>query len=106
MMAQSSSDYVPLVREGVIGIAKCFLQSRQSAFVYPYTIEFRGDTVINDQTYKKCYYFFDGHTKEECDSTLRAFVREDIDTVRYGGLLILITKATKTFPGIGVHAVS
>ncbi|MBQ4345434.1 MAG: T9SS type A sorting domain-containing protein [Muribaculaceae bacterium] len=100
MMAQSSSDYVPLVREGVSWDCEMlFYRADNRLFVYPYTIEFRGDTVINDQTYKKCYYFFDGHTKEECDSTLRAFVREDIDTRQVWGLANFDYKSNKDVSG-------
>ena len=81
MMAQSSSEYTPLVREGVKwDCAIIHYRPDDTMSEYPYTIEFRGDTTINGNTYKKCYYFFDGHTQEECDSTLRAFVRENIAT--------------------------
>lgn len=87
MSAQASEEYVPLVREGMKWECELYHTTpdyenstpNDIEYHFPYTIEFRGDTTINGKTYKKCYYFFEGQTSAECDSTLRAFVREDVE---------------------------
>ena len=78
MMAQE--EYLPLVNEGVTwkGDMKIRhnnpLENQES---YAYTIELKGDTIINDLTYKKCYYHF-FNLKIYDNSTLRGFLREDL----------------------------
>ena len=78
VMAQ---EYTPLVREGV----KWNCVMRRVNFYHPeqsynhlYSIQIKGDTVINEVQYKKCYYIFED--KEEPSNVIpRAYLREDIE---------------------------
>lgn len=87
--ALSAQAYVPLVREGVkwTYLEQYFdNQEGQNDSRY-YTIEFRGDTVINGLTYKKCFQYAE---REEVPWSLvfvsetepYAFVREENRCVR------------------------
>ena len=76
--------YKPLVNEGVTWSGDMKIRhnipvDRQES--YAYTIELKGDTVINNLTYKKCYYHF-FNLRIYDNSTLRGFLREDIDNWR------------------------
>lgn len=71
-------DYTPLVREGVKWHCRMDVVSAiTETETYPYTIEIKGDTVINDVSYKKCYYTFD-NVSIATNNIPRAFLREDI----------------------------
>ncbi len=50
------SDYQPLVREGVrwVNVHEAY---REDYSCYFYNYEFRGDTIINGKSYKKCYKY-------------------------------------------------
>ena len=76
LLAADSSDYVPIVREGVewgnkaISFGYC-----DSRTVY-YRAQLKGDTIINGKTYKKCYRY----TERELDTStanLASFMREE-----------------------------
>ena len=74
-----ANDYTPLVREGVkwhcrMDVVSAITETES----YPYTIEIKGDTVINDVSYKKCYYTFEDESVASNDIP-RAFLREDIN---------------------------
>ena len=78
MLAQE--EYIPLVNEGVTWKGDMKIRhnnTSENQESYAYTIELKGDTVINDLTYKKCYYHF-YNLKIYDNSTLRGFLREDI----------------------------
>lgn len=81
LVAQSTADdYLPLVNEGVTWKGDMKIRhndSFENQESYAYTIELNGDTVINDLTYKKCYYHF-FNLKIYDNSTLRGFLREDL----------------------------
>ena len=73
-----ANDYTPLVREGVkwhcrMDVVSAITEKES----YPYTIEIKGDTIINDVIYKKCYYTFEDESVATNDIP-RAFLREDI----------------------------
>jgi len=79
VMAQ---EYTPLVREGVKW--NCVLCYRnvwlpEKNYDCKYHIEFKGDTIIDDKTYQKCYYIFEDSANYPNDIP-RAFVREDVAT--------------------------
>ena len=74
-----ANDYTPLVREGVkwhcrMDVVSAITEKES----YPYTIEIKGDTIINDVIYKKCYYTFEDESVATNDIP-RAFLREDIN---------------------------
>ena len=78
MMAQE--EYIPLVNEGVTWKGDMKIRTNNSTNnqeSYAYSIELKGDTIINDLTYKKCYYHF-YNLKIYDNSTLRGFLREDL----------------------------
>lgn len=89
IMAQSSSDdYIPLVVEGAkwecdFGI---FHHDIRPDWFIPYTIEIKGDTIIDNTKYKCCVYTFEESTwiweeysKHSPAETLTlAFIREDV----------------------------
>lgn len=71
-------NYHRLVREGVkwhcrMDVVSAITEKES----YPYTIEIKGDTIINDVIYKKCYYTFEDESVATNDIP-RAFLREDI----------------------------
>lgn len=71
-------NYHRLVREGVkwhcrMDVVSAITETES----YPYTIEIKGDTIINDVIYKKCYYTFEDESVATNDIP-RAFLREDI----------------------------
>ena len=71
-------NYHRLVREGVrwhcrMDVVSAITETES----YPYTIEIKGDTIINDVIYKKCYYTFQNESVATNDIP-RAFLREDI----------------------------
>ena len=73
-----ANDYTPLVREGVkwhcrMDVVSLITETES----YPYTIEIKGDTIINDVSYKKCYYTFEDESVAT-NEIPRAFLREDI----------------------------
>ena len=70
-----SEDYLPLVREGVRWhYVKSFIDSQEEIFVdTPYYYEFKGDSILNGKTYKKCYVT----SSEPKESGLVALVREE-----------------------------
>ena len=75
----SQNNYRPLVREGVkwkCSMAVCYELNHEND-LYQYTIELKGDTTINDVTYKKCYYTF-VYNGIATDYIPKAFLREDI----------------------------
>ena len=90
MMAQSlSDDYVPLVKEGAkweCDFATIFNDIRPNWFS-PYSIEIKGDTIINDIAYKCCVYTFEesSWSWEEYsnyspgETITLAFIREDVE---------------------------
>lgn len=102
MIAQSSTnDYVPLVVEGAKWECDYRINPWHSApCETPYTIEIKGDTIIEDIAYKCCVYTFKGGICEwdgyviPADTLTLAFIREDVenkkvyarfnDSVRHG----------------------
>ena len=82
VLYESPNTYTPLVREGVKW--NCVLCYRnvwlpEKNYDCKYHIEFRGDTIIDDKTYQKCYYIFEDSANYPNDIP-RAFVREDVAT--------------------------
>ena len=80
VLYESPNTYTPLVREGVKwNCVLCGYSSRveEDNFEHKYHIEFKGDTIINDKAYKKCYYIFEKSANYP-NETPRAFVREDV----------------------------
>ena len=57
-----TNDYQPLVREGVrwVNVLEYHYHAESCHFIYH---EFRGDTIVNGKTYKKCYQY----TADELD---------------------------------------
>ena len=79
--AITAQDYVPLVREGVkwkCGIVHENYAKPEKSYISPYTILFKGDTIIGDYMYKNCLVIPDGYPETFSDSTLCGFAREDI----------------------------
>ena len=83
--AQTSDDYVPLVREGVRWVylySDVTASSNEDDIIfkgqgdYAYFMEFRGDTVINDITYKKLYLSM-SRNFDEWHLTPIAYMREE-----------------------------
>ena len=82
VLYESPNTYTPLVREGVKW--NCVLCYRnvwlpEKNYDCKYHIEFKGDTIIDDKTYQKCYYIFEDSANYPNDIP-RAFVREDVAT--------------------------
>lgn len=78
-MTSEENDYTPLVREGVkwdCSMSVIYGPSIEGE-VFKYTIEFKGDTIINEKTYKRCYYTFETNSIATNDIP-RAFLREDV----------------------------
>ena len=80
VLYESPNTYTPLVREGVKW--NCVLCYRnvwlpEENYDCKYHIEFKGDTIIDDKTYQKCYYIFEDSANYPNDIP-RAFVREDV----------------------------
>ena len=78
----TAQDYVPLVREGVkwkcgMAIHNSYLSSTRFE---PYTIYFKGDTIIGDYGYKNCLIIYDGFSDEISDNTVFGYIREDVVT--------------------------
>ena len=76
--SEMAHNYIPLVREGVkwncrMDVVSAITETES----YPYTIEIKGDTIINAVRYKKCYYIFEDESVATNDIP-RAFLREDI----------------------------
>ena len=90
MVAQSSGDdYVPLVVEGAkweCDYATIFHDLRPD-WIIPYSIEIKGDTIINDVAYKCCVYTFkesswkweDLSYNSPAETLTLAFIREDVE---------------------------
>ena len=90
IMAQSSTDdYVPLVVEGAkweCDLNAIFHNNRPD-WKIPYSIEIKGDTIIDNINYKCCVYTFEesswtweGHTNYAPAHTLTlAYIREDVE---------------------------
>ena len=76
-----AQEYTPLVREGVKW--NCVMRRvnwyhPELSFNHHYSIQIKGDTIINEVQYKKCYYIFED--KDEPSNVIpRAFLREDIE---------------------------
>ena len=91
VVAQSSNDdYVPLVVEGAkweCDYATIFHDMRPN-WITPYSIEIKGDTIIDDVAYKCCVYTFEESSwsyenyssSSPADTLILAFIREDIET--------------------------
>ena len=87
MMAQSSTDdYVPLVVEGAKWECDYHINPWHSEPCdIPYTIEIKGDTIIDNITYKCCVYTFEGGVCEwsgyvvPAGTLTLAFIREDVE---------------------------
>lgn len=88
MIAQSSTnDYVPLVVEGAKWECNYRINPWHSApCETPYSIEIKGDTIIEDIAYKCCVYTFKGGICEwdgyviPADTLTLAFIREDVES--------------------------
>ena len=97
VMAQ---EYTPLVREGVKW--NCVMRMfnvRESERNYHnyYSIQIKGDTLINETHYKKCYYIFED--KEEPSNVVpRAYLREDIENQQ---VFVLFNDKYSTEKGTG-----
>lgn len=79
-----AQDYIPLLREDVYW--RCLEQvephfTGNDAIRHNlYTIVIKGDTIVKERTYKKCYYIFDDSV--ELQITPVALMREDIEQKR------------------------
>jgi len=84
-----TTDYVPLVVEGAkweCDYATFHHDMRPDWFI-PYTIEIKGDTIIEDVAYKCCVYTFEESTwnweeytdYSPADTLTLAFIREDVE---------------------------
>lgn len=72
-------NYRPLVREGVKWHCRMNVVSLTTEpKAFPYIIEISGDTIINDISYKKCYYIYEDKNIAT-NEIPRAFLREDIN---------------------------
>lgn len=67
-------EYVPVVREGVEW-GYVFSHSFPPGVEY-YRLQLKGDTVINDKTYKRCYAYQTA-TLDTATATLHGFLREE-----------------------------
>ena len=87
MVAQSSADdYLPLVNEGAKWECDYHINPWHSEPCdIPYTIEIKGDTIIDNITYKCCVYTFEGGVCEwsgyvvPAGTLTLAFIREDVE---------------------------
>lgn len=74
--------YKQLVREGVKWQCELTKYDPNTGLkIYPYDIEIKGDTVINDVTYKKCYYNFEDKSYY-ASTTPEGYLRENIASRR------------------------
>ena len=74
-----AQEYTPLVREGVKWNCKMVEDidwGTKPDKITNYYIEFKGDTIIGNNTYKKCYYVFEDN--RSLNTVPYAFLREDI----------------------------
>ncbi len=81
LFAQSSTDYIPLVQEGVRWEGEIMVDGwlyEQMEF-HPYTIIIEGDTTINNVDYKKCYYLFPEIAPTPNEYTIVSYLREDLN---------------------------
>ncbi|MBR5898923.1 MAG: T9SS type A sorting domain-containing protein [Muribaculaceae bacterium] len=79
VLYESPNTYTPLVREGVKWNCKMVEDidwGTKPDKITNYYIEFKGDTIIGDNTYKKCYYVFEDN--RSLNTVPYAFLREDI----------------------------
>ena len=94
----NTSEYVPLVKEGVRWeceiVRRTVPEDFEPTYYFPYDIVISGDSIINGKEYKKCHYLFEGYNSTPCDSTMIALLREDIDTKR----VYLILSSGYKFP--------
>lgn len=82
IIAQSSTDYIPLVREGARWDGDVIVEAWEYSDMeyHPYSIIIDGDTIINNLEYKKCHYLFTEINQAPCQQTIMAFLREDIES--------------------------
>ncbi|MBR5332514.1 MAG: T9SS type A sorting domain-containing protein [Muribaculaceae bacterium] len=81
LVAQTSTDYIPLVQEGVRWEGEIMVDGwlyEQMEF-HPYSIIIEGDTTINNVNYKKCHYLFPEFTPTPNKYTIAAYLREDLN---------------------------
>lgn len=81
LAAQTSTDYIPLVQEGVRWEGEIMVDGwlyEQMEF-HPYSIIIEGDTTINNVSYKKCHYLFPELTPTPNKYTIAAYLREDLN---------------------------
>ena len=79
VLYESPNTYTPLVREGVKWNCKMVEDidwGTKPDKITNYYIEFKGDTIIGNNTYKKCYYVFEDN--RSLNTVPYAFLREDI----------------------------
>ena len=74
-----AQEYTPLVREGVKW--NCYRKDEIGKWDQPYLIdhyyiEIKGDTIIDNVSYKKCYYIYE--TSEKSNNIPYAYLREDV----------------------------
>lgn len=95
-LSAQESDYIPFVREGVKWV--CYYNSYYGSTIYSidnyypigktyFTLELKGDTVINDQTYKKMHKYRGDGINEEND-TVVVYLREE-NRIVYGIMPVL-----------------
>lgn len=95
LLAQSSADdYIPLVVEGAKWECAYHINPWfATPCDIPYTIEIKGDTIINNTAYKCCVYTFEGGTCQwsnknyPADTLTLAFIREEVENKRVYALL-------------------
>ena len=65
------ADYQPLVREGVVWhyAYHHFINESVGSYATIQRLQFKGDTIINDVNYKKCY-FYDSEVLNENEKPL------------------------------------
>lgn len=74
--ADSSSDYVPIVREGVEWGHKAYGKFYAKDTTVYYREQLKGDTIIEGKTYKKCYRYTENKLNT-ATANLAAFIREE-----------------------------
>ena len=78
-------EYVPFVREGVKWVYRIINNGHSSHYPFEvayYTLQFKGDTVINGKTYKAMHKFY-GQTIDWENDTIPVYMREE-NKVVYG----------------------
>ena len=89
--AQGDYEYIPFVREGVKWV--CFSRCANNNYtVQPFTLELKGDAVINGKVYKAMHKYCGQEIDAEND-TILIYLRED-DRIVYG-----IVPDGKLYPG-------